>query len=171
MVVRIVNSLRSKRHAGIEYPFHSFFRQGSRYIHGSQLRRIADSIRGNRLHSLLEHGMAGRIRQHDAEAKLGKHRMPERIILIDIERAWNSHRSVRTLPRSETHNQRHASAYSQNRFGMSFCVQYRFPFHSGFETNFRPSSKVVIVSMHLFSHFPQRAKTALIREAVKLLTG
>ncbi|CAK7069603.1 MAG: hypothetical protein DELT_03141 [Desulfovibrio sp.] len=38
--------------------------------------------------------MAGRIGQHNPEAQLGKHRMPKRIILVNIKRARNSHRSV-----------------------------------------------------------------------------
>ena len=56
-----------------------------------ELGGIADVLRGDRLHALVEHLMAGPPRDHHPIAQRGEHREPERVVLVHVERTGDAH--------------------------------------------------------------------------------
>ena len=93
MIIGIVKLLAFKRNAGIEDTFDALFRE-ILYVPVYQFGRIADRIRRNGLHSLFKHGMTGRIGKYNTESEFRKHRMPKRVIFINIQGARYADRSV-----------------------------------------------------------------------------
>ena len=72
--------------AGVEDRRDALVQQGLD-VSVDQLGRVAHVLRGDGLHAGLEEVVVGAARDHDAEAQLGEHREPERVVLVHAEHA------------------------------------------------------------------------------------
>ena len=66
-----------------------------------ELGRVAHALGGHGLDAGVVRGRGGLVGQHDREAQLGEERVPERVVLVHVERARDAHGAAGRLLRGE----------------------------------------------------------------------